>query len=101
MSKDVFTNKEQLCQSFDNRSRSKNLKPKKSRGGGQFDPPPLKASRVNTKFEKQTQKPINFSKQFDTVVQNLVRLASPNSRQKMYSLNHQIPGLSQLHKNLS
>ena len=34
------------AKAFDNRSRSKNLKPKKSRGG-QFDPPPLKASRVN------------------------------------------------------
>ena len=33
---------------FDNRSRSKNLKPKKSRGEGQFDSPPLpfNASRV-------------------------------------------------------
>ena len=30
---------------FGNRSRRKNLKPKNSRGG-QFDPPPLKASRV-------------------------------------------------------
>ena len=35
------------AKAFDNRSRSKNLKPKISRGGGgQFDPPPLKASRV-------------------------------------------------------
>ena len=33
------------AKAFDNRSRSKNLKPKKSKGGGQFDPP-LKASRV-------------------------------------------------------
>ena len=41
------------AKAFVNRSRSKNLKPKKSRGG-QFDPPRLKASRVNafgvTKF---------------------------------------------------
>ena len=37
------------AKAFDNQSRSKNLKPKKSRGWGQFDPPPppLKASRVN------------------------------------------------------
>ena len=34
------------AKAFDNRSRSKNLKPK-NRGGCQFDPlPPLKASRV-------------------------------------------------------
>ena len=28
------------AKAFDNQSRSKNLKPKNSRGGGQFDPPP-------------------------------------------------------------
>ena len=36
------------AKAFDNRPRSKNLKPKKSRGGGQ----PLKASRVNTHIFK-------------------------------------------------
>ena len=35
------------AKAFDNRSRSKNLKPKKLTGGGQFDPPPLKASRIS------------------------------------------------------
>ena len=35
------------AKAFDNQSRRKNLKPKKLRGGGQFNsPPPLKASRV-------------------------------------------------------
>ena len=34
------------AKAFDNRSRTKILQPKKSRGGGQFDPT-LKASRVN------------------------------------------------------
>ena len=38
VSKDVFTNKEQLYQTFDNRSKSKKLKAKKIEGG-QFDPP--------------------------------------------------------------
>ena len=46
----MLTNKEQLYQNFDNRSSSKNLNPKISRGV-QFDapppPPPLEASRVN------------------------------------------------------
>ena len=36
------------AKAFNNRSRSKNLKPKnRGMGGGQFDPPPLEASRVN------------------------------------------------------
>ena len=42
--------KQGTAKAFDNRSRSKNLKPNKSRGEGQFDlPPPLKASRVKQK----------------------------------------------------
>ena len=46
MSKDVFTKRNSCAKAFDNRPRSKNLKPKRSRAG-QFDPPPLKASRIS------------------------------------------------------
>ena len=54
MSKDVFTNKEQLCQSFWQSAKKQKFKAIKIEGGGgQFDPtPPLKASRVNTHIFK-------------------------------------------------
>ena len=42
----MFTNKDSCTKAFDNWSRSKNLKPKKSRGVN-LTPPPLKAFRVN------------------------------------------------------
>ena len=38
MSKDVFTNKEQLCQSFWQSVKEQKFKAKKIEGGGQFDP---------------------------------------------------------------
>ena len=50
----MLTNKEQLYQSFSNRSRNKKIKAKKKEGGGgQFDPPPLLSitSRVNNSQE--------------------------------------------------
>ena len=43
----MFTNKEQLCQSFWQSVKEQRFKAKKIEGGGQFAPPPLKASRVN------------------------------------------------------
>ena len=50
-----FQTRNSCAKAFNNRSRSKKLKPKKSRrgGGGQFDPNPFKASRVkNVNFFK-------------------------------------------------
>ena len=47
MSKDVFTNKEQLCQSFWQSVKEQKFKAKKIEGGFNLTPPlPLKASRV-------------------------------------------------------
>ena len=45
VSKDVFTNKEQLCQSFWQSVKEQKFKAKKIKGGGSIWPP-LKASRV-------------------------------------------------------
>ena len=44
----MTSNKEQLCQSFWQSVKEQKFKAKKIEGG-QFDPHPLKASRINTK----------------------------------------------------
>ena len=46
MSKDVFTNKEQLCQSFWQSVKEQKFKAKKIERGVNLTPPPPKASRV-------------------------------------------------------
>ena len=53
-----------LAKAFDNLSRSKNLKPKKSGGINLAAPPPLKASRVkcNTRFESRSTYYINAAR---------------------------------------
>ena len=51
--------KNSCAKAFGNRSRNKNLRPKKSRGwGGQIDPPPLIPSGVNNyvKFANSCQR---------------------------------------------
>ena len=56
MSKDVFTNEKQLCQSLWQPVKKQKYKAKKNRGGGvNLIPPTVKASRVNYAKQKSAQ----------------------------------------------